>query len=260
MAAPGRTPVGGYTPDTREADDEAARRSRVFVDCLESAFDGVGDILAPIKSGAIRREDVRGDLYDLIGGGVPGRLGPDDITFFKNAGGGHLDLMTAQAIMAALDDGLSRGDLDERSEAWRGRWSRAVSTCASPTPAPRDALRGRARQGGRHPLRPRLFEGVVTGAADGYWRMADKPAATLLHLGPGTATASPISTTRKAASGIVNIVGEHATYHVKATLTSDIRASRARCRRGCASPSPCGRSRRRRRHRGRAHAPGQVAT
>jgi ornithine cyclodeaminase len=97
--------VGGYTPDTREADDEAARRSRVFVDCLESAFDGVGDILAPIASGAIRREDVRGDLYDLIGGGVPGRLGPDDITFFKNAGGGHLDLMTAQAIMAALDDG-----------------------------------------------------------------------------------------------------------------------------------------------------------
>jgi len=36
---------------------------------------------------------------------VPGRTGPDDITFFKNAGGGHLDLMTAQAIMAALDDG-----------------------------------------------------------------------------------------------------------------------------------------------------------
>ena len=44
-------------------------------------------------------------MADLIGGGVPGRTGPDDITFFKNAGGGHLDLMTAQAIMAALDDG-----------------------------------------------------------------------------------------------------------------------------------------------------------
>jgi ornithine cyclodeaminase/alanine dehydrogenase-like protein (mu-crystallin family) len=97
--------VGGYTPDTREADDEAARRSRVFVDCRESAFDGVGDILGPIASGAITQDDVRGDLYDLIGGGVPGRTGPDDTTFFKNAGGGHLDLMTAQAIMAALDDG-----------------------------------------------------------------------------------------------------------------------------------------------------------
>ena len=97
--------VGGYTPDTREADDEAARRSRVFVDRLESAFDGVGDILQPIASGAIRKEDVLGDLYDLVGGGVPGRLRADDITFFKNAGGGHLDLMTAQAIMSALDDG-----------------------------------------------------------------------------------------------------------------------------------------------------------
>jgi len=90
--------VGGYTPDTREADDEAARRSRVFVDCRESAFDGVGDILGPIASGAISKDDVRGDLYDLIGGGVPGRTGPDDITFFKNAGGGHLDLMTAEVV------------------------------------------------------------------------------------------------------------------------------------------------------------------
>ena len=64
--------VGGYTPDTREADDLAARRSRIFVDRRESAFDGVGDILQPIASGAIRKEDVLGDLYDLIGGGVPG--------------------------------------------------------------------------------------------------------------------------------------------------------------------------------------------
>jgi len=97
--------VGGYTPDTREADDVAARRSRIFVDRRESAFDGVGDILQPIASGAIRKEDVLGDLYDLIGGGVPGRVGPDDITLFKNAGGGHLDLMTAQAIMSAVDNG-----------------------------------------------------------------------------------------------------------------------------------------------------------
>src|SRR5438132_314526 len=70
-----------------------------------------------------------------------------------------------------------------------------------------------------------LFEGVVTGAADGYWRMADKPAATLLHLGPGLGNGlANLHNARKAASGIVNIVGEHATYHVKhdAPLTSDI--------------------------------------
>lgn len=81
----------------------AARRARVFVDRRESAFGGVGDILGPIASGAIRETDVLGDLYDLIGGAVPGRLGARDITLFKNAGGGHLDLMTAEAVLARLD-------------------------------------------------------------------------------------------------------------------------------------------------------------
>jgi ornithine cyclodeaminase len=94
--------VGGYTPGTREADDEAARRALVFVDRRESAFHGVGDILLPIASGAIREADVLGDLYDLVGGRVPGRRSPSDITFFKNAGGGHLDLMTAELIVQRL--------------------------------------------------------------------------------------------------------------------------------------------------------------
>ena len=94
--------VGGYTPQTREADDEAARRSRIFVDRRESAFDGVGDILQPIASGAIGDKDVLGDLYDLAGGNVAGRLSPNDITFFKNAGGGHLDLMTCETVFHQL--------------------------------------------------------------------------------------------------------------------------------------------------------------
>lgn len=95
--------VGGYTPETREADDEAMRRGRVFVDRRESAFDGVGDVLQPIASGAIRESDVLGDLYDLVGGGVAGRRSPTDITVFKNAGGAHLDLMTAELIFDRLD-------------------------------------------------------------------------------------------------------------------------------------------------------------
>jgi ornithine cyclodeaminase len=94
--------VGGYTPGHREADDEAARRSRVYVDRRESAFDGVGDIVQPIASGAIRKADVLGDLYDLVGGAVAGRTSASDITFFKNAGGGHLDLMTAELIVQRL--------------------------------------------------------------------------------------------------------------------------------------------------------------
>ena len=96
--------VGGYLPASREADDEAARRSRVFVDRRESAFHGVGDILQPIASGAIGETDVLGDLYDLVAGRVVGRRSASDITFFKNAGGGHLDLMTAEAIFRKLGD------------------------------------------------------------------------------------------------------------------------------------------------------------
>ena len=70
-----------------------------------------------------------------------------------------------------------------------------------------------------------LFEGVVTGAADGYYRMSGNPAATLLHLGPGLANGlANLHNAKKAGSGVVNIVGEHATDHIKhdAPLTSDI--------------------------------------
>jgi acetolactate synthase I/II/III large subunit len=70
-----------------------------------------------------------------------------------------------------------------------------------------------------------LFEGVVTGAADGYYRMAERPAATLLHLGPGLANGlANLHNAKKASSGIVNIVGEHATHHLAhdAPLTSDV--------------------------------------
>jgi len=70
-----------------------------------------------------------------------------------------------------------------------------------------------------------LFEGVVTGAADGYARMADKPAVTLLHLGPGFGNGfANIHNARKAQTAMINVVGEHATYHVEhdAPLTADI--------------------------------------
>ena len=72
-----------------------------------------------------------------------------------------------------------------------------------------------------------LHETVVTGAADGYYRMADRPAATLLHLGPGLANGlANLHNAKKARSGIVNIVGDHAVDHLAldAPLTSDIHA------------------------------------
>src|SRR6202007_2567561 len=70
-----------------------------------------------------------------------------------------------------------------------------------------------------------LFEGGVTGAADGYFRMKGTPASTLLHLGPGLANGlANLHNAKKAHSGIVNIVGQHAVYHINynAPLTSDI--------------------------------------
>ena len=70
-----------------------------------------------------------------------------------------------------------------------------------------------------------LFEGVLSGAADGYARMARKPASTLLHLGPGLGNAlANVHNARKGNIPMVNIVGDHATYHLEydAPLTSDI--------------------------------------
>ena len=70
-----------------------------------------------------------------------------------------------------------------------------------------------------------LFEGVVTGMADGYGRMAEKPAVTLLHLGPGLANGlANLHNARRAATPIVNVVGDHATTHAQydAPLASDI--------------------------------------
>ena len=72
-----------------------------------------------------------------------------------------------------------------------------------------------------------LFEGVVTGAADGYARMAEKPACTLLHLGPGFANGlANLHNASRAQVPIVNLIGQHATYHLRhdAPLTSDIQA------------------------------------
>jgi acetolactate synthase I/II/III large subunit len=70
-----------------------------------------------------------------------------------------------------------------------------------------------------------LFEGVATGAADGYARMAGRPAATLLHLGPGLGNGlANLHNARRARTPVVNIVGDHATFHTQydTQLQSDI--------------------------------------
>src|SRR5277367_6039484 len=70
-----------------------------------------------------------------------------------------------------------------------------------------------------------LFEGVITGAADGYARMTGKPACTLLHLGPGFANGmANLHNASRAQVPMINLIGQHPTYHLKydAPLTSDV--------------------------------------
>lgn len=94
--------VGGYTPSMRESDDAAVRRSRVFVDTRRFTLRDAGDIFQPLRDGVIAEADVLGDLFQLVRGEVPGRRETSDITLFKNAGGGHLDLMAARLIARRL--------------------------------------------------------------------------------------------------------------------------------------------------------------
>lgn len=93
--------VGAYLPHMREADDAAIAGSRLFVDSRSSALD-TGEIGIPLNAGIITAADVLGDHYELASGAVPGRTGDDEITLFKNAGGGHLDLMAAQYLLTRM--------------------------------------------------------------------------------------------------------------------------------------------------------------
>ena len=90
--------VGAYRPETREADDEAIRRARVFIDAWFTAGEHCGDICQPVAAGLVRKDDIT-DTFQLARGERPGRLRDDEITLFKSGGGGHEDLGTAQHIL-----------------------------------------------------------------------------------------------------------------------------------------------------------------
>jgi ornithine cyclodeaminase/alanine dehydrogenase-like protein (mu-crystallin family) len=99
--------IGAFRADMREADDACLRRASVFVDSRETTLDHIGELLIPLRQGTIRREDVRGDLFDLVAGRA-GRTAPDEITLYKNGGGAHLDLLTGQYILAAWEASAGR--------------------------------------------------------------------------------------------------------------------------------------------------------
>ncbi len=89
--------VGGFSPPMREADDDAVRRSTLVVDHA-ATIDAAGDLCHPVADGVCRRADIA-DLFDLASGRHPGRTSGPEITLFKSAGGGHLDLFAAGALL-----------------------------------------------------------------------------------------------------------------------------------------------------------------
>ena len=94
--------VGGWQPSMRESDDETVRRALLFADTLALSRD-CGDFLQPVSSGLIQWSDIGADHFGLCTG-QPGRRSTTDITLFKNAGGGHLDLFTAQYLLARFKE------------------------------------------------------------------------------------------------------------------------------------------------------------
>ncbi|MCB1371720.1 MAG: NAD(P)-binding domain-containing protein [Rhodobacteraceae bacterium] len=96
--------IGAYRADMREADDRALTRSRLFVDSFETTLGHIGELKDPLARGIITRDDVLGDLYDLVSG-TAGRRSAEEITLFKNGGGAHLDLMTGREILKVWQRG-----------------------------------------------------------------------------------------------------------------------------------------------------------
>ena len=88
--------VGSYKPNMREADDEAVRRSRVFLDVMESGLKESGDIAIPLQNGTLSKDAIQGDLFQLTRKEIGGRSHPGEITYFKSVGHALEDLAAAK--------------------------------------------------------------------------------------------------------------------------------------------------------------------
>jgi ornithine cyclodeaminase len=94
--------VGAYLPELRESDDEAVRRSTLFVDTRAGALKEGGDLLQPLKAGLIKESDVAADLADLCKGRHPGRRNETEITLFKSVGTAIEDLAAAKLMLERM--------------------------------------------------------------------------------------------------------------------------------------------------------------
>jgi ornithine cyclodeaminase len=97
--------VGSYTPEMREADDDAIRRARVYVDTRAGMRES-GDIAQPLATGVLKEADIGGDLFDIARGSAA-RRSPSEITLFKSVGNAIEDLAGAVAVWRKLQVGSS---------------------------------------------------------------------------------------------------------------------------------------------------------
>ncbi len=94
--------VGAFRPGMRESDDAAVSRARVFVDTMAGATKEGGDIVQPLQTGALRLDQVQGDLFGLTRGTARGRTSADEITLFKSVGTALEDLAAAMLVWQRL--------------------------------------------------------------------------------------------------------------------------------------------------------------
>ena len=94
--------VGAFTPKMREADDDAVRRARIYVDVRATASKSSGDIAIPVKKKIVKPSDIAGDLFELCRGKVKGRKRKDEITLFKSVGNAIEDLAAAMLVWRKL--------------------------------------------------------------------------------------------------------------------------------------------------------------
>ncbi len=99
--------VGSYRKDTREADDDVIRRGTIFVDTFQGGLKESGDIVIPLASGLITKEDIKADLYALTRKEHPGRETEDEITVFKSVGHASEDLIAADYFYQKIVDSSS---------------------------------------------------------------------------------------------------------------------------------------------------------
>ena len=96
--------IGSFRPHMREADDDAVRRARVYID-TDGALKESGDLIGPIRSGALTEEEIAGDLFGLCRGSAAGRGDDREITLFKATGTALADLAAATLAHRSLADG-----------------------------------------------------------------------------------------------------------------------------------------------------------